>query len=306
MVMDSLETTSAEELLRRYAPELVPQTDDANRIIAQITIALLTAAAAAPVVLITLAAVGMQSSPLNILLTSIAGLAGAVVGAVVGDRRYSREHQEALRRFSKQLKDSPWKFYEAVALKFAAEIERQRARTIGSDTEWGRARLRLESAAQEADRSLAYWTQRLSIEPGNEIARTQLTAATRLRDKFHTALAGLDQRARLLVTFFNDCEARVAVLQSAKRDFEEIRKLDLLADGSDEIVIHAEETLASIGTGFVSEALRVGNALGGLERVGLVNLAGAVSVDHLEALADRIVESADRDRTALEQVTRSI
>ena len=300
--MDSIDLTNAEELVRRHTPELVPRADPANRSIARITIGLLTAVGAVPVVLLTLAAVGMQSLPLSLLLTSIA----AVAGAVVGDRRYLHEHEEQLRLFSKQLKESPWKFYEAIALKFAAEIERQRARTIGPDTEWGRARLRLESAGQEADRSVAYWTQRLAMEPGNEIARTQLTAATQLRAKFYMALTGLDQRARLLVAFFNDCEARVAVLQSAKRDFEEIRKLDRLADGSDEIVTHAEETLASIGTGFVSEALRVGNALGGLERVGLVNLAGVVSVDHLEALADRIVESADRDRTTLERVTRSI
>ena len=143
-------------------------------------------------------------------------------------------------------------------------------------------------------------------EPGNDIAQTQLTAATHLRDKFTTALSGLDQRARLLVSFFNDCEARIAVLQSTKRDFEEIRKLDRLADGSDEIVTNAQETLISIGNSFVSEALRVANALGGLERAGLVNLAGGVSVDQLETLADRIVESAERDRTALEQVARTI
>jgi hypothetical protein len=164
--------------------------------------------------------------------------------------------------------------------------------------------LRLESAAQEADRSVAYWT--IVSEMEREIADVQLAAATRLRDKFHDALSRLDERARLLVGFFNDCEARLKVLHGTKRDYEEIRKLEALADRSDDVIIHAEGTLQAIAASFVSEAMRVGQALGGLERIGLTHLAGEVPVDKLEALADRIVESAERDRTALERVTESI
>ncbi|MGH7680221.1 MAG: hypothetical protein ACRENU_17250 [Gemmatimonadaceae bacterium] len=289
--MDSLEPISVEELVRRHTPELIPQAHPGVRVADQGVFFLLTAG-------ITIALLGALGAGATLVLggASLAGILGAGGMGWVMQR-----HQRAeMKRFSKQLNESPWMFYEAVAAKFAAEVERQRARTIGPDSEWGRARQRLETAAQEADRSVAYWTQRASSEP--EIAKTQLAAATRLRDKFQTALSGLDERARLLVTFFNECEARVAVLQSTKRDFEEIRKLEALADRSDEVVAHAEGTLVSIGAGFVSEALRVGQALGGLERIGLTNLAGEVPVDQLEALADRIVESADRDRTALERL----
>ena len=300
--MNSLEPTTAEDLVRLHTPELIPQADAETRVLAQGVVLLLVATCAYPILLISLGTIGIQAPALTLLLSSISGVAGAVVTG----RWVRRDHEARLRHFSKELRDSPWKFYEAVALKFSDEIERQRARTIGPTSEWGRARHRLESAAQEAERSVAYWTHRLATEPGNDIAQTQLKAATLLRDKFTTALSGLDQRARLLVSFFNDCEARIAVLQSTKRDFEEIRKLDRLADGSDEIVTNAEATLISIGNSFVSEALRVANALGGLERAGLVNLAGGVSVDQLETLADRIVESAERDRTALEQVARTI
>ena len=299
--MDSLEPTSAEDLVRLHTPELIPQADEEAWIIAQFATFLLAATSAFPILLYALGRIGIHEAGLTVMLAGIAGVAAA---AGIG-RYFRRDYQNQLRRFSTEVRDSPWKVYEAVALKFAREIERQRARTIGPNSEWGQARLRLESAAQEADRSVAYWIQRLSTELGNDIAKTQLAAATQLRDKFLAALSGLDQRARLLVSFFNDCEARIAVLHSTKRDFEEIRKLDLLAGRSDEIVTHAQETLASIGTSFVSEALRVANALGGLERIGLVNLAGQVSVDQLEILAERIVESAERDRTALEHVTRS-
>ena len=296
--MDSLEPTSVEDLVRLHTPDLIPQSDPAIRLFVPVAFFLLTGT----IVVTTLAAIGGQAATMAL---SLAGIAGVLGGGGIGWLMH-RDHQAQLRRFSSDLKDSPWKFYEAVALKFAAEVERQRARTIGPSSEWGRARLSLEGAAQEADRSVAYWTQRLSTEPGSDIANTQLAAATKLRDKFHTALSGLDQRARLLVTFFNDCEARVAVLQSTKRDYEEIRKLEALADRSDDVVTHAEETLVSIGAGFVSEAIRVGNALGGLERMGLVNLAGEVPVDQIEALADRILESDERDRSALERVAGSI
>ena len=300
--MDSLELTTTEQLVRLHTPELIPQDDPETRIVAQISFFLIAATAAYPILLLLLTRIGIATPIAALIPTTIAGVAGAIgVG-----RFFRRDFQDQQERFSKELRETPWKFYEAVSLKFADEIERQRARAIGPSSEWGQARLHLESAAQEADRSRAYWTQRLATEPGNEIAQTQLNAAKQLHDKFSSALSELDQRARMLVAFFNDCEARVAVLQSTKRDFEEIQKLERLSDRSDGIVTHAQETLASIGRSFVSEALRVANALGGLERIGLANLAGGVSVEQLEILADRIVESAERDRKALEHVTHSI
>jgi hypothetical protein len=291
------EPSTIDELVRRHTPELIPQSDPGIRLALSASFFLLTATVAVT----ALTAIGIHGSALTPLLASVAGLVG---GAGIS-WQMRRSHRVQLQRFSQQLEDSPWMFYDAVASKFLAEVERQRARTIGPTSEWGRARSSLESAAQEADRSVAYWTHRLSRER-DEIAQAQLTAATRLRDKFHTALSDLDERAHLLIKFFNDCEGRVAVLKSTTRDAEEIRKLEALADRSDELVTHAERTLASIGASFVSEALRVGDALGELERVGLVNLAGDVPVDQLEALADRILESTERDRSALEGVAKSI
>lgn len=290
--MESLEPTTVEELVRRHTPDLVPHTGPG------ISFLVIMSYIVTWTLAVTMFAAAGVSNPWSITLASVAGLPAAVGAGWIARRQ--------VRRFAKQLKESPWLFYDAVAARFAGEVERQRARAIGPESEWGRARLSLEGAAQEADRSVAYWTQRLAKEPGSDIATTQLAAARRLRDKFHSALSGLDERARVLVTFFNDCEARVAVLQSTKRDYEEIRKLEGLADRSDDVVSHAEATLASIGASFVSEALRVANALGGLERIGLAHLAGEVPLDQIESLADRIVESTERDRTALERVADSI
>ena len=241
--MDSLEPTTVEDLVRRHAPQLIPRSDPGIRVAVQGVFFLLTAT----VTVAVLGAIGIHAPAVALTLAGISGVAAA--GGIGWQMR--RDHQAQVDRFSSALENAPWTLYEAVALKFVAEIERQRARTIGPESEWGRARLTLESAAQEADRSVAYWTQRLAFEPDG-IAREQLKAANRLRDKFRTALSGLDQRARLLVAFFNDCEARIAVLQNTKRDYEEITKLEALTDRSDEVVSNAEATLASIGAGFVS------------------------------------------------------
>ena len=292
--MDAPESTSVEALVRRYAPELLPGSDRGFRLLVAAGGFLMATVIALPF----LSALGVSGTGAALALTTLGfGVAGGIGGELLARRMHDAE--------VRQWRDRPWMLYEAVAQKFASEVARQRARTMGPESEWGRARLSLETAAQDADRSVAYWTQRLAVEPG-EIARAQLATASRLRDKFHSALSGLDERARMLVAFFNDCEARLAVLHSTRRDYEEIRKLEVLADKSDDVVAHAESTLVSIGTSFVTEALRVADALGGLERAGLTSLAGEVSVDHLEALADRIVESAEKDRTAIEQVAGSM
>jgi hypothetical protein len=189
--MELPEPTTVEDLVRRHAPDLIPQSDRGVRLFVQFAVFMVIAT----ISVTTLGAIGAHSSSWG---PFVLGLAGALsIGWVI-----RRDHQAKLRLFSRQLRESPWIFYEVVASKFAAAVEVQRARTIGPDSEWGRARLSLESAAQEADRSVAYWTHRLSSDA--EIATTQLAAATRLRDKFRTALSGLDQRAHLLVTFFNE------------------------------------------------------------------------------------------------------
>jgi hypothetical protein len=98
----------------------------------------------------------------------------------------------------------------------------------------------------------------------------------------------------------------LAVLQYAKRDYEEARKLGALSERADNIVADARSTLIGIGNTFLNEAMRVGNALGGLERVGILNLAGTVPVNQIELLADRILESSERERMTLERLTKDV
>ncbi|MEX2285158.1 MAG: hypothetical protein WEE89_21910 [Gemmatimonadota bacterium] len=300
--MDAEDVTTAEELVRRYAPELIPELKREIRIDAHVTAFVLSAMVSYWVLALVVGTGGDLSQPLTFILP--AGITAA--GAYIAERAVRRRHQSKSTAFSRELSDSPWRIYGIVASKFALEIERQRARTLGPESEWGCARRPLENAAQEADRSVAYWQQRAAMDSSNPLARQQHETAEALRRKFQGALAELDARAQVLLSFFNECEARVAVLQYAKRDVEETRKLGSLSERADDIVAIAGITLAGIGTAFLTEAIRVGNALGGLERVGILNAAETVPVDQIELLADRILESSVRERSALERLAKEV
>ena len=288
--------------MRQYAPHLVPQLGETR-----LTIHIVTTLSSLTIALGVLSALGGLSS-LSLAGSSVLAVVGGfvVAGGVVGELATRRRHKTELAQYYRELSASPWRLYEAVAARFAEEVERQRARTLGPDSDWGRARRPLEAAAQESARSVAYWEQRCAMDPANEVALDQRATALRLRDKFQEALKELDGRAQVLVAFFNECEARLAVLQSAKRDYEEVRKLGALSERADDIVTDARKTLNAIGSSFLTEAIRVGNALGGLERVGLLSLADNVPVDRIETLADRILESSLHEREMLDRLTKEV
>jgi hypothetical protein len=292
----ALEVNTTEDLVRQFAPDLIPRMSDAR----------LESYVASPLVSMFLGMVA--ASMLNLSGgASLVAIAGGIIAGFGGAELFARrEYRSATARFSRELRASPWRFYETVAARFAEEIERQRARTLGPNSDWGRARQPLEAAAQESARSVAYWEQRCAMDAASDVATQQLATARALHDKFSAALTQLDARANVLVKFFNECDARLATLQFAKRDHEEVRKLGALSEGADDIVTNAERTLAAIGSAFLAEAIRVGNALGGIERVGWLNLADTVPVDQIETLADRILDSSNHEQAMLDQLTDDV
>lgn len=108
--------------------------------------------------------------------------------------------------------------YRFAVDEFRGQIERHRAQTLGHKSEWGAARAELARAVDEADRSMAYWRARLSQDPDNRTFAGQLKTATELRAKLRSALAKLDGRADVLRRFYNDCEARITVMDRCKSD----------------------------------------------------------------------------------------
>lgn len=194
--------------------------------------------------------------------------------------------------------------YRFAVDEFRGQIERHRARTLGSRSEWGAARAELARAVDEADRSMAYWRARLSQDPDNRTFAGQLKTATELQSKLRSVLGKLDGRADVLRRFYNDCEARIAVMDRCNRDIEETRRLDRLSGAADMVIAGAETALAGIGASFVREAHKMGRVLGSFERLQLKSLAGEAPLDDIEFLADRINESSEAEFATVEQLSR--
>ena len=196
--------------------------------------------------------------------------------------------------------------YRFAVHEFRGQIERHRARTLGRRSEWGAARAELARAVDEADRSMAYWRARLGQDPDNQTFAGQWRTATKLQGKLRSALDKLDGRADVLRRFYNDCEARIAVMDRCNRDIEETRRLDRLSGTADMVIVGAETALAGIGASFVREAHKVGEVLGSFERLQLKSLAGEAPLDDIEFLADRINESSEREYDTVERLSRTM
>ena len=189
---------------------------------------------------------------------------------------------------------------------FRTQIERHRARTLGRESEWATARASLTEAVDDAYGSTGYWRARLGQDPGNQMVTGQLKTATELHAKLRSALDKLDGRAVVLLKFYRDCEARIAVMDRYNRDMEEIRRLERLSGSADTVIAGAENALGGIGASFLREARQVGEVIGAFERLQLKSLAGEAPLDDIELLADRINESSERQFDTVEQLSRTI
>lgn len=245
---------------------------------------------------------------LNLPTASAGLLAGLVVVGVailVGGRLFLRMRvRRALAAFRAGDGTAVAKVHRFAAREFRLQIGRHRARTLGADSEWGMARAALAEAADEAQRSVAYWKARVRQEPDNQLAAGQSKTATGLDEKLRSALAKLDTRAETLLRFYNDCDARLSLMDRYNQDMDETRRLEELSGRTDVAIVGAENTLLAIGEQFVREAEAVGRALGGLARVQIKSLAGDAPLDNIEYLADRIIESSDAERRAVEDLDR--
>ena len=234
-------------------------------------------------------------------------LAGLLLLLVAAPGLLARRHvSKGLAAFRAGEPDAVRPVCEFAVKEFRHRIEIHRARTLGSDSEWGVARTSLAERADEAQRSVTYWRMRVREEPENSVAATQLQAALDIDEKLRTALGKLDARADVLLQFYNVCEAKVALMDRYGSDIDEIRRLEDLSGEADLAVATAEAALAEIGHQFIQEAQAVGQALGGLERIQVKSLAGEAELENIEYLADRIIQSSDAERRAVEDLDRGL
>ena len=215
-----------------------------------------------------------------------------------------------VRRRMKELHDGDPDAIHVVS-RYAADefrrlIETHRVRTLGKRSDWAAARAQLRKAVDDAQGSAAYWKTRLTQESDNPLVTRQLKTAGGLEAKLREALTRLDARADVLLRFYNDCEARLGAMDRHSRDIAEARRLHRLSGTANVVIAEAEDTLAAIGASFVREARRVGEVLGGFERLQIKSLAGEAPLDDIEYLADRIIESSESELAAVEELKSAL
>jgi hypothetical protein len=293
-----LATTAEQEDLRnlvvQLAPELIPNPN--SRWVTYAVIDLCAACLGVFGVLLGL------TGPQAIALALTFGSLGLFV-AHLETKDLARERERAL---SQALDPSNGAMRSALLAGLRRVIARKRAEVLGKDSEWERAHRPLLDASHEADRSLRYWEERAKVEPESEIVRKQLDVSARLSRKFSVALRGLNRRSEALRVFIDQCEAKLLVLESKSRDYEETERLADLAARADDLVEGAEATLQMLGRQFIETAHVVGDTLASLQLVHLRDLAAEVPLDQLEAVADRIVECTDEQERSIEELTQRL
>lgn len=78
----------------------------------------------------------------------------------------------------------PWavaRVHEYAVEEFRNRVAAHREKTLGDNSEWGRARASLMEAESDAQRSAAYWRARWRQEPSNEFAKSQKDVSDRLQ-----------------------------------------------------------------------------------------------------------------------------
>lgn len=178
-------------------------------------------------------------------------------------------------------------------------VDAHRRRTLGPDSDWGRARVPLAEAVDEAEGRVAYWDERSCGDPANEMAPLQFETARRLQEKLRSALDEVDARARVLRQFYHRCEAKLVVMDRSATDFVEVKRLEALSGRADAAVAHAQGAVEALAGQFLAEAQTIADALGSADRTQLRVLAGDAPLDNIEYLADKIHESSERDRSAI-------
>lgn len=252
----------------------------------------------------------VQSAALGLLLTIAAPILLRVLPPRIAQRKRDRAAAlriaERLRRYRAGDQAVVLDVYRFAVEEFRTKIDAHRSRTLGGGSEWAAARGKLAGALDEADRSAAYWRNRLRQERNDQVIARQLKTADRLYGKLRAALAKLDGRADVLRRFYNECEAKISAMDRYNSDIEETRRLERLSGTADMVIADAESTLTGIGASFMREAQKVGEVFGSFERLQLSTLAGEAPLDDIEFLADRINEASESKYDSVEELSQVI
>ncbi len=299
MEMKDLEIRSTEALVEHFAPELAPRLGWGERFgpyLAGLVLALW----------LVQIAIDVTAGPL------VAGRLAAVVAAaltmffVVGEGGARLSQAADRRNHARWLRESPLDFQERLVGIFDQRIQARRHELLGDESEAGLSRQELERALHEAERSQAYWRERVEQDPSDPVIGTHAATADALASKVRHALDSLGRRTDALRRFFDRCEGRVAALKRGARDAEESRRLSGLVVDADLAIEHASLTVEAVAERFLRDADDVMSALAGIERFHLLDGAERAPVHAIEEVADRILESESRAERELESLTEGL
>ena len=247
--------------------------------------------------------VGMITTTVGLIISLLAGI-------WLGRHRHARSRSAFVRKRMAAYADGDAMLLQQVqdyAIKhFRQLVEEHRARTMGPDSEWARARAPLTEAVDEADRSVAYWRERLASDPDNDAAARQYRIVKGLEEKLRSALSKVDERADLLTKFYNDCEAKLAVMDRCKQDIVETAKVEELSSKAEVVVAQAEGSIQALAHAFVDEAQRIGRVLGETAGAHYKMLAGEAPLEDIEYLADKVVECSDGEQAQIKDMRRRL
>lgn len=189
---------------------------------------------------------------------------------------------------------------------FRKLIEEHRAATLGSESEWALARDPLAVALRNANKSVAYWRKRLKSDPDNEVAAHQYKTVKALKGKLGSALSRVDERADLLLKFYDECEAKLAIMDRCNQDIRETRKVEALSQQAGTVIAQAQGAIQALGHSFVEEAQKIARALGDTAGTQYKILAGDASLDNIDYVADKIVECSDSEQKQIQDMKKAL
>jgi hypothetical protein len=258
----------------------------------------------ATVLWVTASIFSWQSSVLAGLLVGVGGLPVAALAAEMLARLV---HRHATTAWQKSKDGVDWiRVHHRVVTEFRASVERSRISLLAPSSSLAAHRRQLQQGLHDARRSTEFWRKAVTEEPSSETNRAQLQTAEDLEGKLVSAVERLDQRNERVSAFLARCEEKARALEFSKRKLAETRRRASIADRTSNVIASTDDALGRLGQEFLTEAASAFGALGGLERLHMTEMAGDMSLDSIEVVAEQIVRSAGEEERVLLELARDL
>ena len=227
----------------------------------------------------------------------LSNLFSAIIAAITSPS-YIRRHMKA---FHSRYPSIVVRVCTFAVQEYRQLVASQRERALGSDSKWTTKRQAIAGAEDGAARAIAYWTERLRLEPGIPGARERVEVATAHSRKLQSALDSLDRHIDAVRTGFLECREKVDAMERRIDDVAQIRQLGALPHTSGGGQALADESVRAIAEELVEEAESVGSALADLKRLAFAP-ASKVAGEDVEQLAEEVVTESEEANRAIEGV----